>query len=214
VSWFMKLLKQRFTQWYNRRAQRRGTLWEERFKSVLVEGQGRALAVMAAYIDLNPVRAGMVDDPGEYRWSGYAEAVAGRKLAREGLRIAVIAAAGEEVVPQRVLAKYRCHLFNEGEESEGHVTEAGVKKRRGFRREKVEEIIAAGGKLSSWELLRCRVRYFADGLLFGSQAFVERHFLEQRWRFSPKRQSGARKLRHVDLAELYTARDLRVRTIA
>jgi hypothetical protein len=50
-------------------------------------------------------------------------------------------------------------------------------------------------------------------LLFGSEAFVERHFLEQRWRFSPKRESGARKLRHVHLAELYTARDLRVRVV-
>jgi REP element-mobilizing transposase RayT len=38
ISAFMKLLKQRFSQWYNRRKGRRGTLWEERFRSVLVEG--------------------------------------------------------------------------------------------------------------------------------------------------------------------------------
>ena len=60
VSAFMKLLKQRFSQWYNRRVERKGTLWEERFKSVLVDGAGDALTTMAAYIDLNPVRAGMV----------------------------------------------------------------------------------------------------------------------------------------------------------
>jgi hypothetical protein len=63
VSAFMKLLKQRFTQWYNRRKGRKGTLWEERFKSVLVDGAGDVLATMAAYIDLNPVRAGLVEDP-------------------------------------------------------------------------------------------------------------------------------------------------------
>ena len=40
VSWFMKLLKQRFTQWFNHERGRKGTLWEERFKSVLVEGAG------------------------------------------------------------------------------------------------------------------------------------------------------------------------------
>jgi len=69
VSEFMKTLKQRFTQWYNRRNGRRGTLWEDRFKSVLVEG-GRAFAAIAAYIEYNPVRAGLVLRPEEYRWSG------------------------------------------------------------------------------------------------------------------------------------------------
>lgn len=54
VSEFMKLLKQRYTQWHNRRHQRTGTLWEERFKSVLVEGAGHVLATMAAYIDFKP----------------------------------------------------------------------------------------------------------------------------------------------------------------
>jgi len=51
---------------------------------VLVE-DGAALRTIAAYIDLNPVRAGIVDDPKDYRWCGYAEAVAGSRLARRGL---------------------------------------------------------------------------------------------------------------------------------
>ena len=63
LSAFMKLLKQRFSQWFNRTHQRTGTLWEERFRSVLIEGTGPALATVAAYIDLNPVRAGLVHDP-------------------------------------------------------------------------------------------------------------------------------------------------------
>ncbi len=48
VSWFNRLLKQRFSAWYNRRTGRKGTLWEERFKSVLVDGCGEALLTMAA----------------------------------------------------------------------------------------------------------------------------------------------------------------------
>lgn len=60
VSEFMKAVKQRFSVWYNRSHQRYGTLWAERFKSVLVEGKGNPLQTMAAYIDLNPVRAGLV----------------------------------------------------------------------------------------------------------------------------------------------------------
>jgi len=76
LSEFMKGLLQRFTSWFNRMNGRKGTLWEDRFKSVIVE-DGTASRTMAAYIDLNPVRAGMVDDPADYRWSSYGEAAAG-----------------------------------------------------------------------------------------------------------------------------------------
>jgi len=63
---FVKTVKQRFTQWYNRRKGRTGTLWEDRFKSVMIEPPSHALrerqsvgalATIAAYIDLNAVRA-------------------------------------------------------------------------------------------------------------------------------------------------------------
>lgn len=76
LSEFMKTVLQRFTRWFNRTHSRMGTLWEERFKSVIVES-GMAARTMAAYIDLNPVWAGMVEDPADYRWSGYGEAVGG-----------------------------------------------------------------------------------------------------------------------------------------
>ena len=86
---FMKGLLQRFSQWFNRAHARTGTLWEDRFKSVIVE-DGVAARTISAYIDLNPVRAGMVADPADYRWSSYGEAIGGGKKgngkkAREGL---------------------------------------------------------------------------------------------------------------------------------
>jgi len=84
-SEFMKTLKQCFTQWYNKRNDRLGTVWSDRFKSILVEPGSDALSHMAAYIDLNPVRANMVDDPMDYRWSGYGEAMAGQDPACRGL---------------------------------------------------------------------------------------------------------------------------------
>jgi hypothetical protein len=82
----LKMLKQRFSHWYNRRQteRRTGTLWEGRYGSVLVES-GDALQSMAQYIDLNPLRAGLVEDPKEYRWCGYAEAVAGQTAAAASL---------------------------------------------------------------------------------------------------------------------------------
>ncbi len=60
VSAFMKLFKQRYSIWFNGSQERFGTLWAERFKSVLVEGSEGILRTIAAYIDLNCVRAGLV----------------------------------------------------------------------------------------------------------------------------------------------------------
>jgi REP element-mobilizing transposase RayT len=76
LSEFMKGFMQRYTQWHNRTHKRSGHLWEDRFKSVIVE-DGVAAKTMAAYIDLNPVRAGMVKNPEDYRWSSYGEAIGG-----------------------------------------------------------------------------------------------------------------------------------------
>lgn len=59
VSVFMKALKQAFTRWYNKKAKRKGLLWRDQFKSVLSENDLKVLLTMAAYIDLNPVRARM-----------------------------------------------------------------------------------------------------------------------------------------------------------
>jgi hypothetical protein len=82
-------LIQRFSQWFNARHRRTGTLWEDRFNSVIVKSC-TAARTMAAYMDLNPVRARMVVDPTDYRWSSYGEAVASGKKgngkkARSGL---------------------------------------------------------------------------------------------------------------------------------
>ena len=68
LSKFMQEIKQNFSRYYNKRHYRRGTLWGERFKSVIVEN-GNTLINCLAYIDLNPVRAGIVEKPEDYRWN-------------------------------------------------------------------------------------------------------------------------------------------------
>ena len=88
---FLKEVKLRITFYMNKRLERTGTLWEGRYKSVLVEDCEQALLTISAYIDLNPIRAGLVSNPEEYRWCGYAEAVGGGRRAqraREGLGLA------------------------------------------------------------------------------------------------------------------------------
>lgn len=58
------------TQYWNRKYRRSGTLWEGRYRSCLVESESYLLACYR-YIELNPVRAGIVEYPGEFRWSSY-----------------------------------------------------------------------------------------------------------------------------------------------
>lgn len=66
----MKHLGQRYTQYFNRTYERSGTLWDGRYRSGPVQTEGYLLACQR-YIELNPVRAGMVRHPAQYRWSSY-----------------------------------------------------------------------------------------------------------------------------------------------
>jgi len=206
ISAFMKVLKQRFTQWFNGRHARRGTLWEDRFRSVLVEGKGQALRAMAAYIDLNPVRAKICDDPKDYRWCGYAEAVAGGNEAREAVEFlgslnphGGMRSEAAKVKPAEALRRWRCHLYGIPENGARQAEEAlkgemAAVYRDRIPREKALEVLAKGGKLSQADYLRCKVRYFSDGAVIGGKVFVEEMFAAFRDRFGPKRKDGARPL--------------------
>jgi putative transposase len=66
----MKLLGQRYVQYVNRTYKRSGTLWEGRYRSSIVQ-QEEYLLTCQRYIEMNPVRAGIVNHPEEYRWSSY-----------------------------------------------------------------------------------------------------------------------------------------------
>lgn len=70
----MQALGRRYVRWFNDRHQRTGTLWEGRYRSTVVES-GRYLLACMRYIDLNPVRAGLVAEPAPYRWSSHAHHV-------------------------------------------------------------------------------------------------------------------------------------------
>jgi putative transposase len=225
---FMKTLLARFTRWFNTHHTRTGTLWESRFKSVLVE-DGLASRTMAAYIDLNPVRAGMVTDPAAYRWSSYGEAMGGGprgngKKARAGLVRALMAHKGYAADARhwagKVSKDYRMLLLDEGEEKlevvAGADGEPAVKVlRKGMKKDVVEAELAQlehSRDVALGKMLRYRVRYFSDGAVLGSREFVDSVFRACRERFGAKRTSGARKLRGNAAAAagiLWSVRDLK-----
>ncbi len=214
LSEFMKTLMLRFTLWFNRRHQRVGRLWESRFKSVLIEGDWDPLMCVAAYVDLNAVRAGMVKDPKDYRWCGYAEAVVGKALARRGLGHLLFKeaqAAGELMDWRTVGREYRKILFGVGEERVDVIT--GREDRKGVKAAEVTKVMASGGKLTRSQLLRCRLRYFTDGLVIGSKTFIEGFFEEKREYFSERRKEGSRRMRGGDWGALRSGRDLQRRPI-
>jgi REP element-mobilizing transposase RayT len=176
VSAFMKTLKQRFSTWFNKSHDRYGPLWADRFKSVLVEGKGNVLQTMAAYIDLNPVRAGIVKDPKDYRYCGYAEAVAGQKEALRGLKF--ITAGLYDCSNREVLELYRKMLFGKGS--------APVAGAAQFDRAQAVKVLEeAQGALPTHVLLRCRVRYFSEGAVLGSREFVNAYL--DKWQDSARR---------------------------
>ena len=212
VSWFLRLTKQRFSQWFNSRERRTGTLWEGRFRSLLVEAEGSVLATIAAYIDLNPIRAGLVADPKDYRWSGYGEAAAGSQLARAGLAVAFsLRLINQTATPKSAMERYRAYLYESGPARAGAPN--GVKPRRGFTPEEIAEVLSDGGRLRMEQALLCRVRYFAAGAALGSRAFIAEVFKTHRNCFGAERKLAARPMREIRAKGMFVARALRVRPI-
>jgi len=187
LSEFMKTVKQRFSIWYNRNHEnRRGTLWMERFKSVLVQGTGNPLQTMAAYIDLNPVRAGLVDDPKDYRFCGYAEALAhsavsahkrqttGTRALQGILHIWQAHADGsvrKKLSVAEALKMHRELIFGRW------AGQPGLSENE--RKQALKVLEQDQGVLPKATVLRCRVRYFTDGAILGSAEFVRG--LANRW---------------------------------
>lgn len=159
LSSFMRLLKQRFSRWFNATHQRFGTLWADRFKSILIEPDHHTLLTIAAYIDLNAVRKGLVQDPKDNRFCGYSEALAGSKPARHGIMI---------VCPFDSWAKsastYRSILYSAGASPRADKCQ--------IEHDAFFHVMTQNGQLSLAEILRHRWIHFTEGKVLGSQAFV------------------------------------------
>ena len=161
LSWYVKDIKQTFSRSYNRKKNRRGTLWGERFKSVIVE-KGETLINCLAYIDLNAVRAGIVKRPEAYRWCSIGHHM--QTGNRDGFLSLDFGLAEFGVEDALRLKKYREYLY--------HAGAIGKRGKAKISKKVLEEAASNDFELGRIRKLRYRSRYFTDSGIIGSKAFV------------------------------------------
>lgn len=199
---FVRELKQRFGIWYNHRHDNQGTLWAERFRSTIVEASVEALSTVAAYIDLNPVRAEIVDDPADYRFSSFGRAVGGNRAARRGYEAVFC----QKSAWKDLLPSYNLILYGKGQGAKG----AAGKDVGRIDAEKAAKVLENGGRLPIWQLLRWRVRYFSEGTALGSKGFLED--LGNGWNLEcgSSRNQHAHRMQAGEWGELRSYRNLQI----
>ena len=189
LSEYVKEIKQTFSRYYNKNHGRRGFFWSERFKSLIVEN-GETLINCLAYIDLNPVRAGIVERPEDYRWNSLGYHIQtnnkDRFLSTDfGLK-------GFNVKSE----KERVRLYRK------YVYETGAIQLSDKQHTKtIDEKIVAKERKKAFEISRkdrflYRTRYFTDSGIIGSREFVSityqqfKHLFQSKHEKKPKLVKG------------------------
>jgi putative transposase len=191
LSELVREIKQTFARYFNKRHNRRGTLWGERFKSLIVEN-GEALINCLAYIDLNPLRADIVKCPEDYRWSSLGYHVQtgnkGNFLTLEfGLKDFKVRNKKER------LRKYRRYVYEA----------AALKRSRGKTCRMIDEKIIAKQSKTEFKNTRAykfryRSRYFSDSGIIGSKAFVASKYKQFKDIFHSKHEKKPKPIKGLD----------------
>ena len=186
ISEFMKTFKQRFSLWYcSNHGNLEGTIWQGPFHSVLVEGSHDALGAISTYITMNPVRAGMVKDPGRYAWSGYGAACQGDYDAKDALLSVVFSNASKSAKWKAHVEMIRCTLLADeaGKSPTGDaVATKGCASEKAAGKSKCAESAYAGGDKQGKKLvsattaaaMKRREQSVSRGVAFGSEVFVKK----------------------------------------
>ena len=183
ISEFAKTLKHYASNSYNKRNKHEGTLWSGRFSSTIVEDNQKTLMAVGAYIDLNPVRAKMVDHPGQYAWSGFGAAQIGSDTAREGLQNMLHDKSWENACQE--YGEYLTSALSYDTKSKAHIR----------------------------QLMRShRIAYFTKGAVIGSADFVLRVYEEHYMQNNQKRPKAA-PFRNMQNEGLSALRDIRLNAV-
>jgi putative transposase len=162
LSEFVREIKVGFARFYNKRHGRRGYFWGDRFKSVVVE-KGETLINCLAYIDLNPVRAGLVKRPEEYRWNSIGYHV---QTDNQDHFLSLDFGLQEFGVQdeKEKLQRYRRYLYETGAVDTG--------KGPALDPEIVSEERGKEFRVTRLERFKYRTRYFTDSGIIGGKTFV------------------------------------------
>jgi REP element-mobilizing transposase RayT len=195
LSEFMREIKVGFARFYNRRHGRRGYFWGDRFKSVIVEN-GATLINCLAYIDLNPLRAGLVERPEQYRWNslGYHIQTGNKgnflsldfgliEFGPGGIRSAVSREFHRASVldAKERLKHYRRYVYEAGSLSRHEKGNIKVIEDKVVEKERSREF-----ELSKSDRFRYRTRYFTDSGIIGSKEFVSTVYQRFKYLFASK----------------------------
>jgi REP element-mobilizing transposase RayT len=195
LSEFVREIKVGFARYYNKRHNRRGYFWGDRFKSVIVD-KGETLINCLAYIDLNPLRAGIVSRPEDYRWNSLCYHVQTNNrdnfLSTDfGLKEFNVKSEKERIRRYRRYV-YEAGAVNRPEKGKtpekyaplSQVNSTGQAKVIGDRtleKERNREF-----ELSRSDRFRCRTRYFTDSGVIGSKEFVSKTYMRFKHHFNSK----------------------------
>ena len=166
---FMREIKVGFTRYYNRRHNRRGYFWGDRFKSVIVEN-GETLINCLAYIDLNPLRAGLVELPEQYRWNSLGYHM---QTGNEGNFLSLDFGLKEFGVlhAEERLKRYRRYVYEAGAVNRSEKLVAGVIDNSVLEKERKNDF-----ELKRIQRFRYRTRYFTDSGIIGTKEFVSANY--------------------------------------
>ncbi len=191
LSEFMREIKVGFARFYNRQNNRRGYFWGDRFKSVIVEN-GETLIHCLAYIDLNPLRAGMVERPEQYRWNslGYHIQTNNQNnfLSTDfGLKEINVKSKKERI------RRYRRYVYEAGSLNQPEKGNVKVIENRVLEKERSKEF-----ELSKSDRFRYRTRYFTDSGIIGSKEFVSTNYQRFKNLFESKHEKKPKPIKGSD----------------
>ena len=191
LSEFIREIKVGFARYYNRRHNRRGYFWGDRFKSVIVD-KGETLVNCLAYIDLNPLRAGIVDRPEEYRWNsiGYhlqTENKDGFLSTDFGLKEISVKTKKERI------RRYRRYVYEAGALNRPDKMQAGVIDPKIVAKERKK-----GFEISRISRFRYRTRYFTDSGIIGSKEFVAEKYQRFKHLFYSKHEKKPKPIKGLE----------------
>jgi REP element-mobilizing transposase RayT len=191
LSEFVREIKVGFARYYNRRHNRRGYFWGDRFKSVIVD-KGETLVNCLAYIDLNPLRAGLVDRPEDYRWNslGYHLQTENKDqfLSTDfGLKEFNVKSEKERI------RRYRRYVYEAGAIGRPDKMQAKVIDDKVVAKERRKDF-----EISRIDRFRHRTRYFTDSGIIGSKEFVAVNYQRFKHLFHSKHEKKPKPVKGLD----------------